>query len=492
MTKLASTLAGMSALTLGLLALRCSGSDSGKPSVDAGGAQDAAGADAEGPDTSVGDAGGGGGDAAPDGPVGCTFDPGADGGLQRVGPLNQNIQYFGRVDLNTASGRPRFAASSVYIKAKFMGSAIDVRLFDEGRGGSFNILEAIVDQYPPVRLAAPDIQHEQTMHVFPVNVTDDGGAPVPLPCGVHTITVAKRTEADVGYTEFGGFDVAELLPPDPAPTRKIEIIGDSITCGSGIEAKERNAAECSQNGFVDSNDAGLSGYGQGVENGYLAYGSVLARTLNASWHVTCAGGIGLVRNYYSRGDQTPMPGVYPFLYPEDHTVTPTLWPTKEWSITGDAGPEETPDVVVIGLGTNDFSRDSAPAADGGTVLRDPMPVGNVADAGPDAASNAGTLEQGYVSFIDQLRAIYPGVHVILINSPLLGDNYPTQSDMQATQHTQAIQDVTAYYAGDPAVHVDFAVVPSVSGTGCGGHPSVAQQAGAAAAVAAKIKTVMSW
>jgi lysophospholipase L1-like esterase len=487
MTKLTSTLAGIGTLTLALLALRCSSGGS-TPSADAG-ASDAGASDAGASDAGEGDA-----DAAAGAqPTGCTFDPGFDGGKRTFGPFDPNIQIVGRVDLTQPSKRPRFSASAASITAKFMGDSVAVRLFDENRGGSFNLFEAVVDNYPPVELIAANIDQAQTQVVFPVNVVDDAGAPAALPCGTHTITVVKRTEADTGWTEFGGFDFAEILPPDPILTRKIEIIGDSITCGAGVEANGVSAGSCSSNGFVDSKGNPVAGYGQGVENGYVAYGPVLARQLNAAWHVTCASGIGLVRSYWSRGDQTPMPGIYPFLFPEDEMTNKAPWPTTQWATQGDASLSGTPDVIVIGLGTNDFSRDGPPGPDGGTQLRDPMPVGSVLDAGLDAASDAGeTLEQGYVQFIDQLKGYFQGVHVVLISSPILGDMYPTPTDMQLTQHAQAIQDVSAYYANDPNVHVDFVVLPKVLGTGCGGHPGVAQQASAATAIATKIKSIMSW
>jgi hypothetical protein len=485
MTKLASTLAGIGTLTLAFLALRCSSGSS--PSADAGPGD--AGAV---PDTSVADSSEPS-DASPDAqPTGCTFDPGFDGGKQTFGPFDPNIEFVGRIDLTQK--RPRFSASAVSISAKFMGDSVAVRLFDENRGGSFNFLEAIVDDRPPVKLLSANADQAQTQAVFPVSVVDDAGAPTTLPCGTHTITVVKRTEADTGWTEFGGFDVAEILPPDPLPTRKIEIIGDSITCGAGVEANGVSAPECSENGYSNSAGTPLAGYGQGVENGYAAYGPVLARQLDAAWHVTCASGIGLVRSYWSRGDQTPMPALYPFLFPEDETTNKTLWTTTQWAAQGDAAVAGTPDVIVIGLGTNDFSRDSAPAADGGLQYRDPMPLGSLdAGANLDSGSDAGlTLEQGYVAFIDQLKGYFPGVHVVLVSSPILGNMYPTPTDMQLAQHAQAIQEVSAYYATDPDVHVDYVVLPKVSGTGCGGHPNVAQQASAGALVAAKIKTIMNW
>jgi hypothetical protein len=274
-----------------------------------------------------------------------------------------------------------------------------------------------------------------------------------------------------------------MLPLDPAPSplHRIEVIGDSITCGSGVEATRVADPACSSNG------TGYSGYGQGVENADLSYGVVAAKILNAEWHITCASGIGIVRNYYSRTSGT-MPQVYPYLFPE--MASSPLWPVTQWGVEGDASTTASPDVLVIGLGTNDFSRDTATTG----VYRDPMVVGGP-DGGPDGGPG---LVQGYIGFIDQLKTSFPGISIFLVSSPILGNGYPTAADMQRDDHWTAIQDVVAYYAADgggadPNVHV-YAVpqLAKAFATGCAGHPNVADQASAGAAVADAIKQVMGW
>jgi hypothetical protein len=197
---------------------------------------------------------------------------------------------------------------------------------------------------------------------------------------------------------------------------------------------------------------------------------VAAKALNAQWHVICAGGIGLLRNYWSRAASDPrtMPQVYLSLYPETASNT-MMWDPKQnqW----------TPDVIMIGLGTNDFS--VAADDDGGT--RAPM--------------TPGAFKVGLISFIATLEGYYPGVTVVIVSSPILGDMYPTPSDMQLTDDRGAVQAVTDYYAdaGDSNVRVYAAMVNSVSGIGCGGHPNVAQQAAAATkTIVPVIKAAMNW
>jgi hypothetical protein len=427
------------------------------------------------------------GDGSAEAATSCTFDPGFDGGMQMYGPYDPNIRYVGRADLSDPAG-PQFHASSAYVTVKFRGNAASVRINDQNNNNGANFFDVILDDQPPFKLSLSDPAVPPIQYWYDISPVDDAGAPVPLACGDHTLTIVKRTEADQGWTQFEGFQFAEILPPDqPAtPPHRIEIIGDSITCGAGVEALKKGDVQCTQNGFGHP-----GGWGQGVENGDKSYGVVAAKLLGAEWHVTCAGGIGLVRNYYGRGSGT-MPQVYPYLDPE--RIPPQqLWDKTQWAVKGDAAVPGLPDAIVIGLGTNDFSRDTATSATTG-VYRDPMAVGGP-DGGPDGGPG---MVQGYISFINQLKTDYSSVSIFLVSSPLLGNMYPTATDTQRDDHWAAIQGVVAYYAPDGGgadhnVHV-YAVPQLAQGinTGCGGHPNVRDQADAGGVVATAVKQVMGW
>jgi len=60
-----------------------------------------------------------------------------------------------------------------------------------------------------------------------------------LVAGVHSITLWRRTEplggsVDVGALTFGG---GSLLAPPPESSKRLEIVGDSISAGYGVECK---------------------------------------------------------------------------------------------------------------------------------------------------------------------------------------------------------------------------------------------------------------
>lgn len=52
----------------------------------------------------------------------------------------------------------------------------------------------------------------------------------------HSLILIKRTEPVVALSVFSGFELADnntLMPPVPAFGRRLEVIGDSISCGYG-------------------------------------------------------------------------------------------------------------------------------------------------------------------------------------------------------------------------------------------------------------------
>jgi len=344
------------------------------------------------------------------------------------------LQYMGRIDWTNPKA-PRFASPAVQLKARFVGTGATIKIGDENRyGNNKNYFEVLVDDAPAVKLTA---LKSQTDYVVAEN----------LPNGEHTITIAKRTEASIGYSSFLGLDVVgELLELPAAPTRRVEIIGDSISCGAGNEAAN-NSPQCMEDGW-----------GQPYHNGYLAFGPLMARSLDAQYHVTAVSGIGLLRNYSTQYDARPMPEVYDLLYTEELTSKP--WDTTQF----------VPDAVVVALGTNDFSP--------GDSERDKMDV--------DAYTTA------YIAFVDTLRALYPNAHLFGMSSPMLGDGWPEATDKSATNLKSAIAGMVEHFsaAGDANVHA--LTVSKLSGAGCGTHPSAAQQATTAAEVASAVKTTLGW
>jgi len=177
--------------------------------------------------------------------------------------------------------------------------------------------------------------------------------------GPHDLLIWRNTEASIGITQFTALSNlgagGALSAPAGSPNKRIEVVGDSLSVGAGVEG---NAA-CP--GGIDA-----------FTNNYLAYGSVAARAVGADVVTIAWSGIGVYRNYDGSMTDT-MPMRYPFAIPNDGTA----WDFSLYQ----------PDVVVINLGTNDFG-----SGDPGTPY-----------------------ETAYAGFVQAIRAKYAKAYFILID-----------------------------------------------------------------------------
>ena len=151
-------------------------------------------------------------------------------------PDNSLIQYTGRIEMENVS-LPRFWSPGVYVKAKFNGDLCEVFLNDEVLyGNSHNYIEVIIDNMEPVRL-----QTKWKNNKIKIEGLSNSN---------HIITICKNTESGIGYLEFAGINCKKLLSLPPKPVRKIEFIGNSITCGSGMDFQHFHAIK--DNGTIST------------------------------------------------------------------------------------------------------------------------------------------------------------------------------------------------------------------------------------------------
>lgn len=292
---------------------------------------------------------------------------------------NQNIQYVGRIDFSNKK-LPRYWQPGVYVKAGFRGTYCNVIVNDEMLWGkNHNYLEVIVDDTLLYRLQTKGKRDT-------VKVAKE------LQQGTHTIVIAKNTEANIGYLEFAGLQCEALLPLPPKPERKMECIGNSITCGASADESE---IPCGK------------GVWQDQHNAYLAYGSRTARNLNAQWMLSSVSGIGLIHSCCNL--DVTMPQVY------DNINMRNLHDTLKWNFS-----DYIPDVVTVCLGQNDGIQDST------------------------------AFCGAYVSFLKRLHSYYPDAQLICLTSPM------ADSALMASQknYITGIENNMDQY-GDQKVHHYF-------------------------------------
>lgn len=126
----------------------------------------------------------------------------------------------------------------------------------------------------------------------------------------------------------------------PGPFRKkpalIEFIGDSITCGYGVEA-----------------DNELCPFTTGEENPWEAYACRTARILGYDFELVSWSGNGIISHYIDPSVDERR--IFPPLMPEIYAYTDRELETRIKSDLTRWEPERKPDYIVINLGTNDCS-----------------------------------------------------------------------------------------------------------------------------------------
>jgi lysophospholipase L1-like esterase len=152
---------------------------------------------------------------------------------------------------------------------------------------------------------------------------------------VHEVVIQKRTEGEQGKTTFHSFSTdGQFFPATPLKTRQLEFIGDSYTCGYGVDApsrKERFSPE--------------------TENASRSYAAIVSRYFDADYVSISHSGMGIARNYNSKFKGWWMPDRYLQTFDEDSTSL------TRWDATRS---DFHPAMTIVYLGANDFSTALAP------------------------------------------------------------------------------------------------------------------------------------
>jgi lysophospholipase L1-like esterase len=323
-----------------------------------------------------------------------------------IDPGPPAVHYVGRYDDSDPS-HIRLGWSGIGFVVRFSGTGVSARIDDAGQ-----YMTVVVDGTVQPNLATAGGEQDF--------VIASG-----LPDGEHVVEVYRRTEGSFGPTTILDVTVeGELLPP-PVVDRRIEVIGDSITCGYGNEG----VSPCS--------------FSAETENQYMAYGAIAARTVGAEINTIAWSGKGIIYNYDTDTNQ-PMPTLY------DRTVAAE---EAAWDYSWQ------PDVVVVNLGTNDFSTDGDPSEE--------QYVG------------------AYVTFATHIREVNPDAFILLVSPSLYGDEVALVDGYLASVVQQRMD------AGDTAIATANINVDWI-GSGCDGHPSVATHEGMAARLVEELGTHVGW
>lgn len=303
------------------------------------------------------------------------------------------VHMVGRYE-RAPSGRVRYGWPGTGMVVRFHGTALAVRMDDrarfhdlqiDGRDGGLLRTEPEARRYPLV----------------------EG-----LVEGEHTVVLRRRTEGHLGPTDVLGVEVDGYLLPAPLPGARIEVIGDSITAGYGNEGGSHRCK-----------------FTPRTENHLRSYAALAADAVGAELSAIAWSGKGVVHNYGGEVVE-PLPAVYSRSVPTE--------PGSRWV------DDEPVDVVLVNLGTNDFSTAADPSAE--------------------------AFVTGYVELLAAVRARHASARVLCTVAPLLRDDERALVEAYIDQAIAARQ-----HAGDMDIErIDLHEEPQ--GWGCDWHPSAATHA----------------
>ena len=340
---------------------------------------------------------------------------------------NPMIQYVGRVSFAKNPDVATFNFPGTTIHAAFEGTSL--KMICRPMTGYFM---AQVDGCEPFKVGF-NAERDSVVTVAAA-----------LPKGIHHVKMMYVIEGLFRNPEFKGFvlDKGSKLVEAPAlPERKIEFIGNSITCGYGVESIEMTDP------FEDE-----------TENHWLTYANIVSDSLKAQHTSISRSGIGVYRNYDGpkAGSTENMPWQYEYTLFNKHD--------EKWDFS-----KYQPQLVCINLGTNDLSTNNY---------------------------DISLYEKNYRMFLKTVRSKYPDAKIVLLTGPMLGEK---ESSEQKVALDRICKDVNKKGVdgktkkGDKNVYrFDFTFQTGDLGYGASWHPSKLQHQKMAGELLPFLRKIMNW
>ena len=212
------------------------------------------------------------------------------------------------------------------------------------------------------------------------------------------------------------------------------VIGDSVTCGEGIDRKP----DCKKDAAV--------------WNAPESYGMLLARSLGAQCHLVCYGGRGLIRDWQGSTSVLNAPQFFELALPEPK-------PNVAWDHA-----KYQPDALIVSLGTNDFN----------------LALGVLPEREQYVSA--------YVAFVRAIRARYPLSFVFLTEGSMVNDVTDPQRPQKS--RLQSYLSDTVQRLADP--RVSFVAAEYYPGDACDAHPTRAQHLAMAHDLEPVLRRALAW
>ena len=245
--------------------------------------------------------------------------------------------------------------------------------------------------------------------------------------GEHQLRITRRSSASLAPIIVHRLTGDGSVSAPAAPTRRMLAIGDSITVGYGVDGADQHCE-----------------WLQEKDDHAKSYAAIAAQKLEADLHAVAISGRGLVRNFAAQ----PLPKMGQLMM----TSAPgDLWDATQYS----------PDVILIHLGTNDFSMEPDPGAD---------------------------FVRAYVDTLKQLAKAHPEAQIYAAMGPMLDDDSRSRA---ANAIGQALDQFNAKADGE-AKFIMFEWAQRKHVYGCNWHPGIGTHEFMAQRLVKQIRKDLSW
>ena len=335
---------------------------------------------------------------------------------------NEHVQVVGRY-AETANGGLLIGYPAVTANIRFQGNKFDM-LASSTSGNNYVDLFIDDEFVRTIQIAKGSNTYEL------VNSSSDV---------LHNIALVNRSETWHGLLEIKSFDLngGKLLEPVALPKRKLLVIGDSVTCGEAID----RGKTCDKN--------------PSWWNPKYSYGMLIGEKLNAQTHLVCYGGRGLIRTWDGKTDVANAPQFFNASVAKDEGA-------PQWDHS-----RFTPDLILISLGTNDFS------------------------LGIGALPKEDIFVSSYVKFIENIQAVHPNAKIVLTEGAIVNDKHDPKRPQKSVLRSY-LDKTKAQSNGKLNGKVSVVYSEYHPGDECDAHPNKAQHASMAEELTPPLAEIMNW
>ena len=258
---------------------------------------------------------------------------------------------------------------------------------------------------------------------------------------VRVVKLSETAMSTCGIKEIT-VDAQDGIRPTPAKARKIEFIGDSITCGYGVDD------EVAEHHFVTA-----------TEDVTKAYAYKTAQALDAEYSMVSISGYGIISGYTATGEEKitnqTIPQFYDKLGFSYGTYQKKIVASVKWDFAA-----YTPDLIVVNLGTNDDSYTQ------------------------NSRERQREYCEAYTAFLKEIRSHNPDAK-ILCTLGVMGDRLYPRVEKAAKDYTEQTGDTNV-------ACMRFSVQSPADGYAADWHPTKATHDKAAQKLTAEIRELMGW